>query len=76
MTRVDSRIRPVVSWTENKGEFHDQGDAKLIVIRGQLKGHNDMLAANPQVACWPPGGWPPSGRIWYFKLLLISNIIF
>jgi hypothetical protein len=26
------------------GEFHDQGDAKWIVIRGQLWGHNDTLA--------------------------------
>jgi hypothetical protein len=24
-----------------KGEFHDQGDAKWIVIRLQLRGHND-----------------------------------
>jgi hypothetical protein len=23
------------------GEFHDQGDAKWMVIRGQLMGHND-----------------------------------
>jgi hypothetical protein len=23
------------------GEFHDQGDAKWIVFRGQLWGHND-----------------------------------
>jgi hypothetical protein len=30
------------------GEFRDQGDAKWIVIRGQLRGHNDT----------------PSGRIW------------
>jgi hypothetical protein len=29
------------------GEFHDQGDAKWIVIRGQLRGHNDT----------PCGGW-------------------
>jgi hypothetical protein len=23
------------------GKFHDQGDAKWIVFRGQLRGHND-----------------------------------
>jgi hypothetical protein len=34
-----------------KGEFHDQGDAKWIVIRGQLRGHNDA-----------PFGRPTSGR--------------
>jgi hypothetical protein len=26
-----------------RGGFHDQGDAKWIVIRGQLRGHNDTL---------------------------------
>jgi hypothetical protein len=31
-----SRLRPLAS-----GELHDQGDAKWIVIRGQLRGHND-----------------------------------
>jgi hypothetical protein len=30
--------------------------------------------ANPRPAYRPPGGWPPSGRIWWSKLLLISNI--
>jgi hypothetical protein len=30
------------------GEFHDQGDAKWIVIRGQLRGHNDTpLGSQP-----------------------------
>jgi ribosomal protein L21 len=33
------------------GEFHDQGDVKWIVIRGQLRGHNDT-----------PFGWPTPGR--------------
>jgi polyhydroxyalkanoate synthesis regulator phasin len=33
------------------GEFHDQGDAKWIVIRRLLRGHNDM-----------PIGRPGSGR--------------
>jgi hypothetical protein len=41
------------------GEFHDQGDIKWIVIRGQLKGQNDHN----------------SGCIWWFKLLLIRNIL-
>jgi hypothetical protein len=34
-----------------KGEFYDQGDAKLIVVRGQLRGHNNM-----------PFRWPIPGR--------------
>jgi hypothetical protein len=38
------------------GKFHGQGIAKWIVIRGQLRGHNDM-----------PCRWPtpsrPSGRL-------------
>jgi hypothetical protein len=29
------------------GEFHDQGDAKWIVIRGQLRGHNDTPFGRP-----------------------------
>jgi hypothetical protein len=33
------------------GEFHDQGDAKWIVIRGQLRDPNDT-----------PCGQPTSGR--------------
>jgi hypothetical protein len=32
--KVDSTIRPLMN-----GEFHDQADAKWIVIRGQLRGH-------------------------------------
>jgi hypothetical protein len=41
-----------VKWDVACGEFHDQADAKWIVIRGQLRGHNDM-----------PFGWPtPGGR--------------
>jgi hypothetical protein len=30
-----------------KGEFHDQGNAKWIVIRGQLRGHNDTPCGRP-----------------------------
>jgi hypothetical protein len=29
------------------GEDHDQGDAKWIVIRGQLRGHNDAPLGRP-----------------------------
>jgi hypothetical protein len=29
------------------GEFHDQGEAKWIVIRGQLRGHNDTPFGRP-----------------------------
>jgi hypothetical protein len=34
-----------------ESEFRDQGDAKWIVIRGQLRGHNVT-----------PFGWPTPGR--------------
>jgi hypothetical protein len=30
-----------------EGEFHDQGDAKWIVIRGRLRGHNDTPFGRP-----------------------------
>jgi hypothetical protein len=57
--------------TKEIGDFHDQADAKSIVIRGLLRGHNDMPCG------WPiPGGWLPIRRIYCFQLLLISNIIF
>jgi hypothetical protein len=36
------------------GQFHDQGDAKWIVIRGQLKGHNDAPFGRP-TPDWPIG---------------------
>jgi hypothetical protein len=29
----------------------------------------------PWPAYWLPGGWPPSGHIWCFQLILISNVI-
>jgi hypothetical protein len=46
------------------GKFHDQGDAKWIVIRGELR------TGNPWPAYRLPRGWPPSGCIWFFELLL------
>jgi hypothetical protein len=33
--------------TSDAGDFHDQGDAKWIVIRGHLRGHNDTLFGRP-----------------------------
>jgi hypothetical protein len=53
---------------ENKGEFHDQEDAKWIVIRGQLRGHNDMPFRQPAPG-WPigrPGSGHPQGIIGVF----------
>jgi hypothetical protein len=32
----------------SEGKFHDQGDTKWIVIRGKLRGHNDMPFGCPQ----------------------------
>jgi hypothetical protein len=64
-----------------KGEFHDQGDAKWIVIRGQLRDHNDMPLGRP--APGRPIGRPGSGRpqgefgvfSYYQLLILFFNIV-
>jgi len=32
---------------DDQGEFHGQGDAKWIVIRGQSRGHDDMPFGRP-----------------------------
>jgi hypothetical protein len=37
----------ILSVDKPMGEFHDQGDAKWIVIRGQLRGHNDTPFGRP-----------------------------
>jgi hypothetical protein len=42
-----------------EGKFHDQGDAKWIVIRGQLRGHNETRYGRP--APGRPIGRPGSG---------------
>jgi hypothetical protein len=41
-----------------EGEFHDQRDTKWIVIRGQLRGHNDTPfgGANPRPVVGHPWG--------------------
>jgi hypothetical protein len=59
------------------GDCHDQGDAKWIVIRGQLRGHNDIYAlraANSQ-----PGVGRPQvvfGGFSYYPLVMIFfNIV-
>jgi len=42
------------------GKFHDQGDAKWIVIRGPLRGHND--APFKRLTPGRPIGCPGVGR--------------
>jgi hypothetical protein len=37
----------ILSADNPMGQFHDQGDAKWIVIRGQLRSHNDMPFGRP-----------------------------
>jgi hypothetical protein len=54
-TLVRSRDRVV------EGEFHDQGDAKWIVFRQQLKGHNDTPCGRP--APGRPVSHPGSGPL-------------
>jgi hypothetical protein len=46
------------------GKFHDQGDAKWIVIRGQLRGHNDTPTRGQ-----PIGRLGVLGRILWFRIL-------
>jgi hypothetical protein len=61
-----------------QGEFHDQGDAKWIVIRRQLRGHNDTPFGRPTPGrpIGRPGLDHPLGILVFFQLLLISNILF
>jgi hypothetical protein len=46
------------------GEFHDQGDAKWIVIREQLRGHNNTPFGRPTSSrsIGRPGVGRPSGK--------------
>jgi hypothetical protein len=57
-------------------EFHNQGDAKWIVIRGQLRGHNDTPFGRPAPG-WPIGrlgSGRPQGVI--SVLVTINNVNF
>jgi hypothetical protein len=50
------------------GEFHDQGDAEWIAIKGQLRGHNDTPFGRP-IPSRPigrPGADRPSGVFGFF----------
>jgi hypothetical protein len=42
-----------------RGGFHDQGDAKWIVIRRKLRGHNDTPCRRPTPGRPIGQGWPP-----------------
>jgi hypothetical protein len=61
-----------------RGESHDQADAEWIVIRTQLRGHNDLPFGQP--APGRPSGrlgsGHPLGVFCVFYLLLISNVIY
>jgi hypothetical protein len=48
-----------------KGKFHDQGDAKGIVVRGPLRHHNDMPCRRPMPS-------RPFGRP-YLVVLVTNN---
>jgi hypothetical protein len=52
--RLLIKVGPTIRLTSYAllGEFHDQGDAKWIVIRVPLKGHNDTPCG------WPTPSWP------------------
>jgi hypothetical protein len=59
-------------------EFHDQGDAKWIVIRRQLRGHNDTPFGGPipgqPIGC--PGVGRPKGVIDVFHYYQLSIFFF
>jgi hypothetical protein len=63
------------------GKFHDQGDAKWIVFRRSLRGHNDTPCGRPASdrPIGRPGSGVPQGVIGvfsYYKLvILIFNIV-
>jgi hypothetical protein len=52
--------------TLKRREFHDQGDANWIVIRGQLKGYNDMPTGSQ-----PPAGLSAAWELAAFKAYLV-----
>jgi hypothetical protein len=54
------------------GEFHDQGDAKWIVIRVPLRGHNDTPFGRPTPGqpIGRPGVGRPSGVIGGFLIII------
>jgi hypothetical protein len=59
---------------KTRGEFHDQGDAKWIVIRRQLRGHNDTPCGR-RVPGRPVAGRNLSFFIYYQLVILIFNIV-
>jgi len=57
------------------GKFHDQGDAKWIVIRGQLWGDDDT-SCGQRARGWPidrPGSGHPQGLFGDFSYYLFSK---
>jgi hypothetical protein len=67
-----------VDW--GTGKFHDQGDAKWIVIGGQLSGHNDTPFGRPTPGrpIDPQGVGHPQGVFGglSYYLLVIKLILF
>jgi hypothetical protein len=54
------------------GEFHNQGDAKWIVIRRQLKGHNNTSFRRPGVSR-PQGVF--GSLSYYYLVISFFNIV-
>jgi hypothetical protein len=59
----------------DRGEFHNQGNAKWIVIRRPLRDHNNTPFGQPAPTrpIGHSGSGLPQGIIGVFQLLLISN---
>jgi hypothetical protein len=80
--KIEKKTEQVSTGSEKclDGKVHGQEDAKWIVIRGHLRGHNDTPFGrpngNPRPAYRPSSGWLPLGRNRWFKLLFISNTNF
>jgi hypothetical protein len=55
------------------GDFHDQADAKWIVIRGPLTCHNDMPYGRPNPG--RPVGHPLVGRYGACLVLLVTTVL-
>jgi hypothetical protein len=58
---IVNRQLQLVRFLRMYGEFHDQGDAEWIVIRGSLKGHNSMPCGQPTPG--QPIGRPGVGHL-------------
>jgi hypothetical protein len=72
---LNSDVYDRMEVTPTLGEFHDQGDAKWIVIRAPLSGHNDTPFGRPSPGrlISNPGVGRPSGVFGDFSYYLLHD---